>query len=136
MLRYNEARFSRNRYLCQSPKKTGFIFSMLFNSHVFIFMFLPIVIFGMYCIGFRKKSSQVGVIWQIFSSLGFNAWWEYRFAPLLLLSVIFNYYVSGLLVKLKGDGRYEYRQDTVINFQKEFVEKIKQYELPFLSNCI
>lgn len=109
---------------------------MLFNPHVFIFMFLPIVIFGLYYIGVGKKSSQVGVICLIFSSLGFYAWWEYRFAPLLVLSVIFNYYVSGILVKFKGDGRYKYRHNTVINFQKEFVEKIKQYELSFLSNCI
>ena len=56
--------------------------------------------------------------------------------PLLVLSVIFNYYVSGVLVKFKGDGRFKYRHDNVINFQKEFVEKIRQYELPFFSDCI
>ncbi len=62
---------------------------MLFNSHVFIFAFLPIVLFGFFCIG--KYSHALASLWLASASLFFYGWWDVRFVGLLLSSIIFNY---------------------------------------------
>ena len=77
---------------------------MLFNSHVFIFLYLPVVVFGFYYIW--KSSPRAGLPWLILSSLAFYAWWEYELLPLLIFSIVFNYYCSGVLVKLRDEAGY------------------------------
>ncbi|MDB3996379.1 hypothetical protein N9445_01760, partial [bacterium] len=44
--------------------------------------------------------------------------------------------VDNYILESMGSGQHKYQYDNVINSQKEFVEKIEQYELPFLSDCI
>lgn len=62
---------------------------MLFNSHVFIFGFLPIVFFGFY--GIARYSHSLAALWLTAASLFFYGWWDVRFVGLLLGSVVFNY---------------------------------------------
>ncbi len=62
---------------------------MLFNSHVFIFVFLPIVLFGFY--GIARYSHNLAAIWLTVASLFFYGWWDLRFVGLLLGSIVFNY---------------------------------------------
>ncbi len=62
---------------------------MLFNSHVFIFAFLPIVLFGFYRIGLY--SHYLAALWLAVASLFFYGWWDSRFLGLLLASIAFNY---------------------------------------------
>ncbi len=63
---------------------------MLFNSYPFIFLFLPIVFAG-YHLSSRYCSQQVARLFLLLSSLGFYGFWDYRFVPLLLLSICANY---------------------------------------------
>jgi hypothetical protein len=44
--------------------------------------------------------------------------------------------VDNYILESMGSGQHKYHHDNVIDVQKEFVEKIEQYELPFLSDCI
>ncbi len=46
---------------------------MLFNSHVFIFAFLPIVLFGFYRIA--QWSHYLAALWLATASLFFYGWW-------------------------------------------------------------
>ena len=62
---------------------------MLFNSHVFIFGFLPIVFFGFY--GIARYSHNLAALWLTAASLFFYGWWDVRFVGLLLGSIVFNY---------------------------------------------
>lgn len=62
---------------------------MLFNSHVFIFGFLPIVLFGFYCLG--QFSHRFAALWLVLASLFFYGWWNVHFLGLLLASIAFNY---------------------------------------------
>jgi D-alanyl-lipoteichoic acid acyltransferase DltB (MBOAT superfamily) len=63
---------------------------MLFNSYIFIFIFLPVT-FGIYFFLNQKKQTKVSQVFLVFASLFFYAWWNITYLPLILLSIIFNY---------------------------------------------
>ena len=62
---------------------------MLFNSYVFLFAYLPITVAGFFILG--RRSELWAAAWLASSSLFFYAYWDYRYLPLLLGSVVFNY---------------------------------------------
>lgn len=68
---------------------------MLFNSHIFIFGFLPIVIFGFYSLAFY--SEKMAACWLAMASLFFYAWWDVRFVWLLIGSILLNYLFGYLI---------------------------------------
>ncbi len=53
---------------------------MLFNSQVFVFCFLPLVLAGYYALA-RYKSWRQGFV--VLASLVFYGWWDVRYLPLL-----------------------------------------------------
>ena len=61
---------------------------MLFNSYVFLFLFLPCALGGFFCAG-RLGTTAAG-IWLVLSSLVFYGWWDLHFVVLLAGSVAFN----------------------------------------------
>jgi alginate O-acetyltransferase complex protein AlgI len=76
---------------------------MLFNSHSFIFVFLPVVLLGYFALG--RRSHLAPVVWLTLASLVFYAFGGGQFVPLLLVSIAFNYGVGHLLVARKlGPG--------------------------------
>lgn len=75
---------------------------MLFNSHIFIFGFLPIVFLGFYWVG--RYSHSLASLWLAAASLFFYGWWDARFVGLLLGSIVFNY-GAAYLIGLKSVGR-------------------------------
>lgn len=62
---------------------------MLFNSHAFIFFFLPVVFLGFFAIA--RHSHQLAALWLAGASLFFYGWWNPQFVLLLLASICFNY---------------------------------------------
>ncbi len=66
---------------------------MLFNSHLFIFIFLPITLFGFYWIGGRGHH-RIALSWLVAASLFFYSWWNPTYLPLFLFSIVFNYAVG------------------------------------------
>src|ERR1700722_5431613 len=69
---------------------------MLFNSYPFIFLFLPIALFGYFALG--RFSNLAPVIWLALASLAFYAVSNWAFVALLLASIAFNYLVGWLLI--------------------------------------
>jgi len=62
---------------------------MLFNSYIFIFVYLPIVFCGMFWLG--RHSHRLAALWLGVASIVFYAAWDTRFVLLLLVSIAFNY---------------------------------------------
>ena len=69
---------------------------MLFNTPIFVFVFLPIVWVG-YLLAIRLPWARAGIAWLAAGSLFFYGYWNWRFVPLLLLSIAFNYVMGRLL---------------------------------------
>ncbi|WP_020562442.1 MBOAT family O-acyltransferase [Methylosarcina fibrata] len=75
---------------------------MLFNSHIFIFAFLPMVFIGFYGLG--RLSPRLASLWLALASLFFYGWWDARYVLLLLGSIGFNY-AAGQAITGPGRGR-------------------------------
>jgi len=71
---------------------------MLFNSYEFIFFFLPITL-GIYFLLNKKRLTVASNAWLLFASLVFYSWWNVKYLPLILLSILFNYTVGCLLAE-------------------------------------
>jgi D-alanyl-lipoteichoic acid acyltransferase DltB (MBOAT superfamily) len=63
---------------------------MLFNSYIFIFLFLPATIIGFFAIASTGRR-QMALAYLVAASLFFYAWWNPVYIILILLSIIFNY---------------------------------------------
>jgi len=73
---------------------------MLFNSYIFILVFLPVVVLVFSAL--KKVWSDDGVpmmAWITFSSFAFYAYWKPSLLPLLIGSIAFNYLVAGCLAE-------------------------------------
>jgi len=77
---------------------------MLFNSYLFILVYLPITLGVYLCIvrrGWRKQSFD----WLVLASIFFYGWWKWTNVPLLLGSLLFNYAIGTWLGKLPPGHR-------------------------------
>ena len=70
---------------------------MLFNSYIFLFAFLPIVI-CVYFMLLKWLGQRSALAWIILASFTFYGWHIPQFVLLLAGSVIFNFFVGGLLI--------------------------------------
>ena len=71
---------------------------MLFNSTIFILVFLPIVV-SVYFLISRLQWIRVSKIWLVAASLFFYSWWNINYLPLIILSIVVNFYISQALIK-------------------------------------
>lgn len=67
---------------------------MLFNSYIFIFVFLPIVVAGYYALG-RVGRGNGALAWLAACSYFYYGWWNPRYVALLAATTIFNFFVGG-----------------------------------------
>lgn len=78
---------------------------MLFNSYLFVFIFLPVSLAGYY-IATKKRNGKAAKLWLIAMSLWFYGSFRVEYLVILLLSVGMNYAVSvGKLAAQKGTGK-------------------------------
>jgi len=76
---------------------------VLFNSYEFLFLFLPIAVGGYFFLGNREKTSEWANIWLVGLSLFFYSYWDIKYLPLLLLSIGFNYVISGYIIRYRKE---------------------------------
>ena len=69
---------------------------MLFNSYIFIFIFLPITLIGFYSLG-KVRFHEIKIGWLVVASLFFYGWWNPVYFFLILGSICFNY-VAGIIL--------------------------------------
>lgn len=73
---------------------------MLFNSYEFIFLFLPVTFLGYFTIA-KLLKKDFAILWLVLASLFFYGWWDYKYVPLLLFSISFNYIVGKKIENVK-----------------------------------
>lgn len=71
---------------------------MLFNSYIFILLFLPLCLAGYWLCNAGRRYDW-GKIWLVGMSLWFYGYFNIRYLPLIVLSVFGNYYLYQLLVQ-------------------------------------
>jgi alginate O-acetyltransferase complex protein AlgI len=78
---------------------------MLFNSYIFIFVFLPITFLGM--LWAARHTQQSAVLWLGLASLVFYAAWNPIFVGLLLATIFFNYAIAKKIDSLRIEKKIE-----------------------------
>lgn len=71
---------------------------MLFNSGIFLFGFLPVALFGFFALGLLDLRKSA-VVWLTLTSLVFYGWWNPGYLPLLIVSVVINFWIGRLLAR-------------------------------------
>ena len=71
---------------------------MLFNSIEFLFIFLPVV-FTIYLLLIRLNLAKFSNLWLAISSLYFYSYYEIKYLPIMISSILFNYFMSYLITK-------------------------------------
>lgn len=66
---------------------------MLFNSFIFIFIFLPITWFIYFYLN-KKYLPELSKGFLVLSSLFFYSWWNITYFPILIVSMLFNYTIG------------------------------------------
>jgi alginate O-acetyltransferase complex protein AlgI len=69
---------------------------MVFNSFSFIFIFLPLTVCGFYALA--GKNRRLAALWLLLASLFFYGSWDYRYIPILLTSILVNYWAGRRII--------------------------------------
>lgn len=120
---------------------------MLFHSLNYLLLFLPSV-FVIYFL-LRKFSNNDGKILLIFSGIFFYGWWNIKFTPLIVFSILFNYFISKKILNLEENnkkkiilffgifcniiylGIFKYTDFIINNLNFFFNTNIEVFNLPF-----
>ena len=76
---------------------------MLFNSYEFLFLFLPVLLAGLFLLVGRGWG-RAAVWWVGLGSLAFYGLGDWRFVPLLVVSIIANYAIGARIQAHDGSG--------------------------------
>lgn len=74
---------------------------MLFNSYEFLFAFLPITLAGFFLLGRVSRHGALG--WLMIASLAFYAWWRPFNVLIIAPSVLVNFVLARILLRLGRD---------------------------------
>ena len=72
---------------------------MLFNSHIFIFFFLPTVVLGIYVLLIYRSPVMRLCLFLLLASWVFYAYWNPHHLPLLIASIGANYFLGSYLAR-------------------------------------
>ena len=74
---------------------------MLFNSYEFIFIFLPITLIVYFTLA-KFRLTKLATTSLVVASLAFYSYWDIRYLPLLLGSILFNYTAGSFIEKTRS----------------------------------
>ena len=77
---------------------------MLFTQFEFLFIFLPITFAVYFLIARYVDAPAARLIWLTAASLAFYGYWDLRFLPIILISIVFNF-MMGFLIASREDSR-------------------------------
>ncbi len=77
---------------------------MLFNSYVFLLVFLPVCVLG-FRAAMRHGGIQLSLSWLLVCSLFFYGWWNPAYVLLLLASIAGNFAAASALRRVSGRAR-------------------------------
>ena len=97
---------------------------MLFNSYIFIFLFLPLCLAGFYLL--QKKQATLAKVWLTCFSLWFYGYFNQYYLLIMICSIIGNYLIHCLIVRAWGeDGNEKKKKKTEDNGLENRKEKDK-----------
>jgi len=85
---------------------------MLFNSLEFLFVFLPVVLI-LYWLTFKNRYYHLALL--NISSLVFYGAWNYKFIPLLIFSVVVDFYLAKWMYRAPQAKRKKYLMASVLS---------------------
>lgn len=71
---------------------------MLFNSLVFIFLFLPVSVIVYFYLT-QKRLILGSKLWLVATSLFFYSYWNINYLPIILISMSFNFFIGSAITK-------------------------------------
>lgn len=71
---------------------------MLFNSYVFLFLFLPLTL-AVFAGVWRWIGREAAIFWLVLASLFYYGWWEPSYVVLIVGSMTVNYWLGQLIVR-------------------------------------
>jgi D-alanyl-lipoteichoic acid acyltransferase DltB (MBOAT superfamily) len=74
---------------------------VLFNSFQFLFVFLPVALAAHWFVARYAPAWRLGLL--VVLSFAFYGYWDWRFLPLLFLSIAINWSIAELFVKYRRD---------------------------------
>ena len=87
----------------------GWVGALLFNSYIFIFVFMPLALLAYYLLG--RINHRAAELSLVVSSLIFYAWWNPPFVLILMGSIAFNYSISHWITRNEG---FDLRQSAIL----------------------
>ncbi len=72
---------------------------MLFNSYIFIFLFLPITLIGYFTLG-KFRLVKLARIWLLVTSLFFYGYWNPPYLLLMVISIVFNHQIGNAIASV------------------------------------
>lgn len=69
---------------------------MLFNSYIFLLLFLPVTLVGYYAFN-KFNKFNISNIWLLIMSLVFYAYFNIDYLPIIVSSIVVNYFISKIL---------------------------------------
>jgi alginate O-acetyltransferase complex protein AlgI len=78
---------------------------VLFNSQTFIFIFLPVTVAGFFVFGRASRTLALG--WLILASVFFYAWWNPLNVLIMAPSILINFTLARLLLRLNQDEKFQ-----------------------------
>jgi len=89
---------------------------LLFNSYIFIFIFLPLTFFIYFRLN-KKRLTYASKAWMVAASLFFYSWWNIVYLPLILGSILFNFTV-GTSISRMGSNKTDkgFSRKTLLSF--------------------
>ena len=86
---------------------------MLFNSYIFIFLFLPLCLMGFYIL--QKRQATLAKVWLTCFSLWFYGYFNQSYLLIMLCSIIGNYFFHCLIVQA---GNQEVSREHKADYRK------------------
>lgn len=77
---------------------------MLFNSFIFMFVFLPICL-AIYFFLNKRRLTELSKVFLVLASLFFYGWWNFSYLPLILISMVVNYSFGNQISRLKDQPK-------------------------------
>ena len=94
---------------------------MLFNSYIFIFLFLPLCLVGFYIL--QNRQATLAKVWLTCFSLWFYGYFNLSYLAIMICSIVGNYFVHSMIVKARN-------RETAIEQVESMCKKIKVDEKP------
>lgn len=77
---------------------------MLFNSYIFVLLFLPLSILGYFSLN-RCKQYSLGKAWLLVMSLWFYAYFNIKYLPIIVGSICINFGINRLFFTVTAKGK-------------------------------